>query len=151
MPAEHHAPAFVDNVTGEFKGAVSKRGRFVARELQYVADTQWFGITAIAERYSRQSERRIELVLHRDIQPGTYPIENESTGPVVRAIYSEMQRSEFDHYLRTTVTQKGSLKLVISPDNNHYKVTLDLTVETHTGETLKLNIEGDAWLAFPLV
>ena len=149
MPITHHAPANTDNTTGEFKGSISNRGHFVARELEYITDEKWFGITAIAQRYSNQSERRIELVLHRNIQPGTYSIQATPTDPIVRVVYSENRRIDFGHYHIPTATQGGTLELKISEDNNHYALKLDLTVQTHAGETLKLNIDGNVWLAIP--
>lgn len=55
MTATREAPAEIENITGEFKGSVSKRGNFQTQQLEYTADDKWLGITAIAERYSRQA------------------------------------------------------------------------------------------------
>ena len=151
MTATREAPAEIENITGEFKGSVSKRGNFQTQQLEYTADDKWLGITAIAERYSRQSERRIELVLHRDIKPGTYHFEGTPSPPVVRVRYFEMYRIGFYHYLGEATTQKGTLVLDISTDNQHHTAKLDFTVKLRNGNELKLSIKYDVWLTTTLI
>ncbi|NIL18776.1 hypothetical protein AU074_13390 [Pseudomonas sp. ATCC PTA-122608] len=150
MKKSNYAPAITSNTTGLFKATVSHRGDFLAQELEYQADEHWFGITAIAQKYSAQSERRFEMVLHRDIQSGTYDFEEVSVGPVVRVIYSNMELDGFGFMHRHTVTKQGTLKLKISENNNHYSGTLDMTVEARDGETLRIAATFDVWLVIVL-
>lgn len=146
-----HTPSNIENITGLFDGTVSKRGNFVARELQYIADEQWFSITAIAERSGRHSERQIELVLHRNIQSGKYHFEDTPADPVVWVHYYERSKIGFEHHLLKCTTLKGKLDWKILEDNTHFSLKLHLSVETHKGNTLEINVKGDFWLAIALV
>jgi hypothetical protein len=151
MATSRSAPLNPTNTTGLFEATVSSRADFRARDLEYIADEKSFMITAIAQRGARQSERRIEVLLDRKIQPGTYTFSGQNSEPVIRVVYYEMQRDGFNFHLYNATTEQGSLTLEISEDNERYHGKITFSVVTRTGQDIKISGNFDVYLPVTLV
>ncbi|KAA6170367.1 hypothetical protein [Pseudomonas veronii] len=151
MATVRSAPLSPTNTTGLFEATVSHRGDFRARDLEYITDGNKFLIKATAQRGARQSERQIEILLDRKIQPGTYTFHEQNNGPVIRVTYYEMRRDDLNFFLYKATTEKGSLVLAISEDNEHYHGEIEFSAVTGTGHNITISGRFGVYLPVTLV
>jgi hypothetical protein len=157
-----HSATQLANITGEFNagfprkddsGVKKRRADFHTQQMQYVSDGKEFMITAIAERGGRQSERRIALHLRGDVTSGTYSFnKNDTSGPIIQLVYSEMENIGNEHFLIPFETTEGTLELEVSEDREYYTTrSLNFTAASRTGLTLEIEADFEVWLAVILI
>lgn len=146
------------NITGQFNAIFpsndgstvrKRRSDFKTQEVEYVSDGKEFMITAIAEPRGRHCERRIALHLKGDITSGTYVFKkNDTSGPIIQLIYSEMDHINGQHFLMPLETIEGTLELEVSENHQYYKARhLNFTAISRNGLTLEIEADFEVWMA----
>ena len=147
MAAPKYSPQYPENVTGKFKGTVSDRAFFSTREIDHDADATHCQIAANAQPRSRQSKRKIEFLLDRSINTGTYTFAQSSAGPVSQVRYYEASRDGPTYNLYAgKVVGSGTLVIEVSANKEHYSGKLTFTSVSRKDLSVDIDVDFNVYL-----